>query len=428
MPGITAITVPNPPAAPSDLPTGDYPSTQRIITKDPVGPAAANRQHRAVERRTVTLATLLKQISTQFNLIDQFYLRRDGTTQGGSAPTRGVTGDMTVNGHQITDLADAVNPQDALNRRTGLLKAGDTATGVIQLPPQTDSSIGAAAARLDYVRSLVTAAAAPPGMYGVFAGSTPTLGWLPLDGTIFNTTGYYDAGMTFHTYASLPYVRGPNTIDDFSDLTALRTYMGSAWGGDGINSFGIPDARGRVLLGSGTGRRTWVESISITSRGTSYSSAPTIKILWNGADVAPPGGIQATAVAFIGPVTNVTGVYAIRLTNRGFGYTTAGVVTVQITGGGGTGAAATAILSLTARATGEHGGEESHTLTLNEAPPHQHAGTRGGGGGGSSYGPEEGGAGNGFNNPYPFIYGPASGGDPFPMLPPYFTGLWCVRY
>jgi microcystin-dependent protein len=71
-----------------------------------------------------------------------------------------------------------------------------------------------------------TAVATPPGTVVAFAGTTAPHGWLLCDGSAVSRT----------TYAAL-----------FA-ITQI-TYGG----GDGINTFNLPDARGRVILGAGAG-------------------------------------------------------------------------------------------------------------------------------------------------------------------------------
>jgi starch-binding outer membrane protein, SusD/RagB family len=81
----------------------------------------------------------------------------------------------------------------------------------------------------------------------------------------------------------------------------------------------------------------FVKSTTITAGGTGYTTAPSVNLTGG-------GGTGATAVATVtgGVITRIT------ITNRGKGYTTA--PSVSFTGGGGTGAMATAALSVLADA------------------------------------------------------------------------------
>lgn len=76
-----------------------------------------------------------------------------------------------------------------------------------------------------------------------------------------------------------------------------------------------------------------VNSITVDNGGSGYTSPPTVTI------AQPPHGITAEATA----VLTGDAVTAINLTINGKGYTT--VPPVVITGGGGTGASATAVLT-----------------------------------------------------------------------------------
>jgi hypothetical protein len=87
-----------------------------------------------------------------------------------------------------------------------------------------------------------------------------------------------------------------------------------------------------------------VRFVTILNRGDGYNSAPTVSFSF------PPGGIRATGIAtMIGGITDLCEpdstllrVQGVNLTNAGFGYTTPPLVT--FTGGGGSGAQATATI------------------------------------------------------------------------------------
>jgi hypothetical protein len=81
-----------------------------------------------------------------------------------------------------------------------------------------------------------------------------------------------------------------------------------------------------------------IGSIVLTEDGYGYTSTPTVTIS------SPTFGTTATAVAITTSVGNVQSVKEIRLTNAGSGYTSNPPPTVTISGGGGSGAAATAIV------------------------------------------------------------------------------------
>ena len=83
-----------------------------------------------------------------------------------------------------------------------------------------------------------------------------------------------------------------------------------------------------------------VASLTITNAGTGYTSAPTV------AFSAPVGGTTATGTA----VLDGTTIDSVTITNAGEGYVTA--PTVTFTGGGGSAAAATAVLTTNADQSG----------------------------------------------------------------------------
>ena len=98
-----------------------------------------------------------------------------------------------------------------------------------------------------------------------------------------------------------------------------------------MNSVGSA-ATATATIGTG-----FVQSISLLNDGSGFTSAPTI-----GLTTAPSGGIDATAVGILTTRNNVTSIEEIVITNSGAGYTVAPVVTIS--GGGGVGAAATALI------------------------------------------------------------------------------------
>lgn len=87
----------------------------------------------------------------------------------------------------------------------------------------------------------------------------------------------------------------------------------------------------RVLCPSTAG----VASFAVTAGGSGYTSAPTVTV------TSPSLGITATGIAFINPTTNQLAQINVQLT--GSGYT--GPPSVSLSGGGGSGATATAALS-----------------------------------------------------------------------------------
>ena len=103
------------------------------------------------------------------------------------------------------------------------------------------------------------------------------------------------------------------------------------------------------LVGSATTATATISGIStstssigrivLSDDGNGYTSTPTVTIS------APTSGTTATAVAITTSVANVQSIKEIRLTNAGSGYTSTNPPTVTISGGGGSGAAATAVVT-----------------------------------------------------------------------------------
>lgn len=56
----------------------------------------------------------------------------------------------------------------------------------------------------------------------------------------------------FH-YAPVNWLLCNGTVLEINQNQALFALMGNAFGGDGVKQFALPDARGRVLMGSGSG-------------------------------------------------------------------------------------------------------------------------------------------------------------------------------
>lgn len=199
-----------------DIPATEFPSLQRIQPTDLVGPEAANRQHAALEKRTESLRVALNRVIDIVNLLDVTYLHRD------NRPAKdGVTGPTT--------------PLPMNNQR--LIAVG---------APQEDTD-AARLAEINYVLSLINSlAGTPTGMLGGFGAGVPT-GWLNCNGDRYEPT------RIVHTDGVIvPYPEGLS----WAALGNLRAYFanaGNPWGGDGTTFMMLPDYRGRVILGAGTG-------------------------------------------------------------------------------------------------------------------------------------------------------------------------------
>jgi microcystin-dependent protein len=192
-------------------------------------------------------------------------------------------------------------------------------------------------------------------IFGAFA-ATPAL-CLPADG----------AAVSRATYDAL--------------FAALGTVFGA---GDGSTTFNVPDLRGRVPLGAGTGlQRVAVSAVDATLNVLTTPSND----LQTGAAVVYTSTSSAAA-----PLVSGTTYYWVRLTPTTGKLATsrvnavAGTTIDLTTAGSGTQALQ---VNLTARTVGEIGGEEAHTSTVPEMPAHTHqhgsgSGFSGGSGAGAS--------------------------------------------
>jgi hypothetical protein len=112
------------------------------------------------------------------------------------------------------------------------------------------------------------------------------------------------------------------TVEDEGYITTLNL------------SSSVINAEATASIGDGI-----VSRIILNDDGNAYTSLPTVTIS------APTDGITATAVAITTSVGSVNSLESIVITNAGSGYTATNPPTIIISGGGGVGAAATAVVS-----------------------------------------------------------------------------------
>jgi hypothetical protein len=136
-----------------------------------------------------------------------------------------------------------------------------------------------------------------------------------------------------------------NLLNGLSDIFYSNPYVPAAGIFGGLNSLLYPDVVDGVSIQSNTGPvqsirslnannyNDYVTFLSLTAGGSGYTGAPTVSI-------SGGGGSGATATAYI---TNGV-VIGFRMGSLGTGYTTA--PTVTLSGGGGSGAAATAFIGI----------------------------------------------------------------------------------
>ncbi len=113
------------------------------------------------------------------------------------------------------------------------------------------------------------------------------------------------------------------TVEDEGYITTLN-----------LSPSSYTNAEATASIGDGI-----VSRIILNDDGYAYTSEPTVTIS------APTSGVTATAVAITTSVGSVNSLESIVITNAGSGYTATNPPTINISGGGGVGAAATAVVS-----------------------------------------------------------------------------------
>jgi microcystin-dependent protein len=173
-----------------------------------------------------------------------------------------------------------------------------------------------------------------------YAGATVPTGWLECDGSAVSRT----------TYSAL--------------FTAISTTFGT---GDGTTTFNLPDMRGKVAIGAGTGTTSEAVTAS-SSNGFTVASNSTKWITGMTVVLSDLTGFTTSATA--GPTY-----YAVRVSSTNVRLATtlalaqAGSPDVTLSGTG----TATLTHTFTARTLGEQGGEEGHAMSSSELLAHTHS-------------------------------------------------------
>jgi len=187
----------------------------------------------------------------------------------------------------------------------------------------------------------------PTGAVMDFAGSSAPSGWLECDGSAVSRA----------TYAAL--------------FTAIST----TWGvGDGATTFNVPDMRGRVAVGSGTG----AQSASGVNADVDTTS-DTLTVTSNSATWIT--GMAVTFTLASGTITGLTSgttYYIVRssatlIKLASFLYNAQNGVVIDLTAKSSP--VWTIAHALTARTLGVNGGEESHAMSITELVLHSHSQT-----------------------------------------------------
>lgn len=153
---------------------------------------------------------------------------------------------------------------------------------------------------------------------------------------------------------------------------ALFAIISTTWGaGDGSTTFNLPDFRGRVAIGSGTGTlseavafgsvSTAGDTFTVTSNNTKWITGQPVQLTTTSGLPAPLATVttyyviraSATTIQLATTLANAQNSTQIDITTQGAG-------THTLTG------------TLTARTVGEVGGEEGHAMSLTELLAHSH--------------------------------------------------------
>lgn len=226
------------------------------------------------------------------------------------------------------------------------------------------------------------------GEIGLFARPSTPSGWLPCDGSSVSQS----------TYAALYAALGGDASPYGHDATTFR----------------VPDLRGRMAMGAGTG--SYSASVGAVDTGTGRLTIPagdsirtgTAVVYTSAGDVAAPLVSGTTYYAILDDATHVrlASSRAAAVAGAALALTSAGSGVQALT------------VALAARSVGAVGGEEAHTLTIAEIPSHTHAQGKDTATG-SIQGSDPGGYSNGAT-------GPTGGSGAHATLPPYGVLLACV--
>ena len=196
----------------------------------------------------------------------------------------------------------------------------------------------------------------PSGVISPYAGASAPTGFLLCDGAAVSRT----------TFAAL--------------FAIASTTYGV---GDGATTFNVPDLRARLPLGRGAGTFTLSFASTDVVVATDTITVPTNTSLYDGTLIrltttgTLPTGLALGTDYFVIRVSATT----IRLATTRANALAATPVVIDITAqGSGT---HTVTVTLTNRAIGERGGEETHPLTIAELAAHRHRNNLDNGAGGS---------------------------------------------
>jgi len=258
-----------------------------------------------------------------------------------------MTGALSMGSNQITSLASPTLATDAANKTyvdtadsLRVLKAGDTMTGTLTMSGAgvhvilpNAPTLGTHATNKDYVDAAAEAAF-PVGGVVDYAGSVAPTGWLLCNGASVATATYPD----------------------------LFAAIGYTWGGSGA-SFNVPNLNGRATVGVGAAVQTETFASGAVAANTITVASNSDRWI-TGMQVSVTGtGITATGTFYIIRISATSIRLAASLANAQNG------TNMTLTPGGGS---SVITYTGTSRTIGTTGGEETHAMSSSELLAHTH--------------------------------------------------------
>ena len=207
-----------------------------------------------------------------------------------------------------------------------------------------------------------------------------------------------------------------------STYSALFAVIGTSYGaGDGSTTFNLPDARGKSIVGAGTGTKV----ATFASRSSNVITVTGLSNNNNNEFQTGQAVKYHTTSGVMTGLTNDTVYYVIRTGNLTFSLATTlanaqsnGAIALSSDGTG----TQTFTQTLTTRAVGESGGEETHAMSSTELLSHTHSTSIGAGGG-------SGVATNTSSSPNASPVTGATGGNAaMNSMSPFVVASWIIKY
>lgn len=244
----------------------------------------------------------------------------------------------------------------------GAANASTAVKGIVQAATSSQINSGTATGSTGAVLAVTpdalaasnygTANIPPSGLISPYAGSSAPTGWLPCDGSAVSRTG---------------------------TNTNLFAVIGTTYGsGDGSSTFNVPDLRGRMAIGTGTGTKAIsLPASAVSSNQITVTASPDLQqgmaVTYTGSGIT---GLTTSTVYYVIYVSSTLISLASTQANANAGT----VISIS-----GTPTSGALTYNLTARTLAQTGGEETHGLSTTELAAHSHNANRGSGSGGQPY-------------------------------------------